>query len=137
MARSRWWLAAVVAVALVGAAAGCGDGDGAGDGDAGGGVRSIDEALDHEGDDAITVEGIVLADAAGTYLCSALAESFPPQCGAPALSVVNLDLGTLDGVQEKGDVRWREQPVRLTGRMVAGVLTLDGPPATVDGSTDD
>lgn len=133
MARSRGWLAAAVAVALVTPAAGCGDGAGAGDG----AVRSIDEALDHEGDGPITVEGIVLADAAGTYLCSALAESFPPQCGAPAVTVVNLDLGTLGGVQEEGDVRWREQPVQLTGRMVAGVLTLEGPPATVDGSADD
>lgn len=125
---------AVLVMVLVAVAAACGDD---GDGAAGGGVRTVAEALEDESGDELTVEGLVLADESGTYLCDGLLESFPPQCGAPAVSVVNLELADLDGVREEGRIRWSEQPVRLTGRMVAGVLTLDGPPATVGGSGDD
>jgi hypothetical protein len=130
MGRATAGLAVLVAMAVA-AAAGCGDG-GAGDG-----VLAIREALDHDGREAVTVEGFVLSDANGTYLCEALLESFPPQCGPPAMGVVNLDLADLDGVQEEGSVRWSESRARLTGRVLSGVLTLDGPPASVDGSGDD
>lgn len=132
MGRGRRWPEAMAAMAAVVAvlAAGCGDDDAAaGDGD----VLSVAEALEHEGRDAVTVEGMLLADQNGTYLCSALAESFPPQCGAPALTVSGLSLTSLDGVSEEGQVRWREQPLRVTGRMVGGVLAVDGPPTTVYG----
>lgn len=129
---------AAVAVVVVLVAAGCGDQ--AGSGAAGepdtDGVLSVAEALDHEGDEPVTVEGLVLSDGNGTYLCSALAESFPPQCGSPAVNVVNLELATVDGLQEEGTVRWSERLVRVQGRMLGGVLTLDGPPASFGESVD-
>jgi hypothetical protein len=122
---------AVVAAALALASAGCGD-----DGD-GGGATTIAAALEAEGGATVTVDGLVVSDANGTYLCDALLESFPPQCGPPAVAVVNLELADLEDVQEAGSVRWSERRVRVTGRMLSGVLTLDGPPASVDGSGDD
>lgn len=131
MGRGRWWTVAAVVAALAAlAAAGCGD-DEAGAGDDG--PLTVAEALEHEGRDAVTVEGLLLADQNGTYLCSALAESFPPQCGAPAVTVSGLSLTAIDGVSEEGQVRWREEPVQVTGRMLNGVLSVDGPPATVYG----
>ena len=80
-----------------------------GDGDPGTGL-SVAQALTHQAtDDLVTVSGILFVDADGTVrLCDAIAESFPPQCGADRLVVEGLDLESIANLQTEGDVSWAE-----------------------------
>ena len=56
------------------------------------------------------MNGSLFVDAEGTVLlCSAIAESFPPQCGGSRLVVDGLDLDVLADVQEANGVRWVDQ----------------------------
>ena len=83
----------VAALALVGA--GCGsDGDGAsGDGApaAGaaipGGGLTIEEALETTAEGPLVVAGYLIEQDGELRLCSAILESYPPQCGEPSLEV--------------------------------------------------
>ena len=121
-------------------AAGCGGGDSAtrdpAPASAGAPTRegglSIDEALASELDGPLMVKGYVVAAEGGPVrLCSALLESFPPQCGEPSLVVEGLDLDALDGLKSTArdggivaEARWSEQPVSLLGTVEDGVLTV-------------
>jgi hypothetical protein len=80
-----------------------------GDGDPGAGL-SVAQALTHPAtDDLVTVSGALFVDPDGTVrLCDAIAESFPPQCGADRLVVEGLDLETIANLQTEGDVSWAE-----------------------------
>ena len=72
---------------------------------------SVAEALGHQAtDDLVTVSGALFANADGTvYLCDAIAESFPPQCGGERILVEGLgDLRQIAGIQFEGDVAWAE-----------------------------
>ncbi len=71
---------------------------------------SVADALGHQAtDDLVTVTGALFANADGTvYLCDAIAESFPPQCGGDRVLVEGLDLDAVDGLQREGDVAWAE-----------------------------
>jgi hypothetical protein len=95
-------------------AAGCGSGEG-------GAVLSVDEAVNHQGHAEVT--GFLHADGDAVRLCAAVLESYPPQCGRPALRVEGLDLGEIDGVQREGKIAWKEG-VTLTGIIDDGVLTV-------------
>ncbi|MGH3041245.1 MAG: hypothetical protein ACRDNG_05835 [Gaiellaceae bacterium] len=115
------------ATLLVAAAlAGCGDQDedepaGAGtsvpqtSGIAAGPAISIDDALAADSDEPLLVTGNLLAQGDEIRLCSALAESFPPQCGGASLHVVGLDLAEVDGLITEGDVSWTDRPTELLG----------------------
>jgi hypothetical protein len=76
---------------------------------------SIDEALASGSDEMLLVAGNLLAQGAEVRLCSALAESFPPQCGGASLHVAGLDLDEVDGLLAEGDVRWTDRPIELLG----------------------
>lgn len=119
-------LALIATLALAAALAGCG-GDDAPAGDpatgttpqtsglgAGPGI-SIDEALASGSGDVLLVGGNLLAQGGEVRLCSALAESFPPQCGGASLHVVGLDLEEVDGLITEGDVSWTDRPIELLG----------------------
>jgi hypothetical protein len=107
----------VLALAL----AGCGGEDeAAGDRPA---EISVEEAVDHEGPAVVT--GSLLANGDDVKLCGALAESFPPQCGGGSISVVGLDLGSLDGLTAEGDVTWSDLPIEVEGVLADGTLTVD------------
>ena len=71
---------------------------------------SVADALGHQAtDDLVTVSGALFASADGTvYLCDAIAESFPPQCGGDRILVEGLDLDAVEGLQREGDVAWAE-----------------------------
>lgn len=76
---------------------------------------TIDEAIGQAGRGPLLVNGSLLIDADGTIkLCSALAESFPPQCGGTRLLVRGLDPGSIPDLQEGNGVRWADA-VQLTG----------------------
>ena len=72
---------------------------------------SVADALGHQmTDDLVTVTGALFGSADGTvYLCDAIAESFPPQCGGERILVEGLgDLRDIPGIQFEGDVAWAE-----------------------------
>jgi hypothetical protein len=103
------------------------DGDDAADdtmGAAAGPALSIDDALAADSDEPLLVAGNLLAVGDEVRLCSALAESFPPQCGGASLHVDGLDLAEVDGLITEGDVSWTDRPVELLGVVEAETLTV-------------
>jgi hypothetical protein len=119
-------LALTATLAAAAALAGCGGEDPrAGDPGAGtapqvsgrgaGPAVSIDEALASGSDEMQLVSGNLLALDDDVRLCSALAESFPPQCGGASLHVVGLELAEVDGLITEGDVSWTDRPIELLG----------------------
>jgi hypothetical protein len=85
-------------------------------------VLSVDEAANHEG--RATVTGFLHAESGTVRLCAAVLESFPPQCGRPALAVVGLDVDSVDGLQRSGAVAWKEG-VTLEGAIADGVIRVE------------
>ena len=75
----------------------------------------VEEAIGNGGGEPLLVNGALVVDADGrAFLCEALAESFPPQCGGARLEVRGLDLASLPELEEGNGVRWAEQ-VQLLG----------------------
>ena len=125
------------ALALVSLAAaflvGCGASDETADDDAGsakvsgiaaGPGISIEEALVSEADGMLLVNGNLLAEGGEVRLCSALAESFPPQCGGASLQVEGVKLEEVDGLVTEGGVSWTDRPIQLLGAIEDGLLTV-------------
>jgi hypothetical protein len=83
----------------------------------------VEEAAGHEGPALVT--GSLLATGDDVRLCAALAESFPPQCGGGSVTVVGLDLDTLDGLTTEGDVTWSDLPITVEGVLADETLTVD------------
>lgn len=77
---------------------------------------SVGAALGGDGS-RVLVRGMLLIDPDGTaWLCSALAESFPPQCAGERLEVVDLANATaLPELTVANGVRWSEAEVGLFG----------------------
>jgi hypothetical protein len=71
------------------------------------------------------VRGALLATGDATRLCSALLESYPPQCGEPSLVVEGLDLEGFEGLEstDDGSVSWADSVV-LYGDVQDGTLTV-------------
>ena len=118
---------ALLATLLAAAAlAGCGEDDTdaqpAAHGD-GPGI-SIDEALASDLDQPLLVNGNLLAQGDDVRLCSALAESFPPQCGGSSLQVEGLALEDVQGLVAEGDVSWTDRPIQLLGVVSDGTLDV-------------
>ncbi len=87
---------------------------------------AIEEALAAEANEPLLVRGNLLAERDEIRLCSALAESFPPQCGGASLRVEGLDLERVGGLTSAGDVAWSDRPVELRGVVEDGVLRVSG-----------
>ena len=88
-----------------------------------GGALSVAEALESELDEPLLVEGALVAVGDEVRLCSALAESYPPQCGGPSLLVQGLELETVEGLTREGVVAWAES-ASVLGTVTDGVLTV-------------
>jgi hypothetical protein len=124
-------LATLLAAAVL---AGCGGDDAADDtagssvpqtsGIAAGPALSIDDVLAADSDEPLLVAGNLLALGDEVRLCSALAESFPPQCAGASLHVDGLDLAEVDGLITEGDVSWTDRPVELLGVVEDETLTV-------------
>jgi hypothetical protein len=85
---------------------------------------SIDEAIASDLDGALLVNGNLLAQGEEIRLCSALAESFPPQCGGSSLRVEGLKLEEVDGLVTEGGVSWTDRPVQLLGDVEGDTLVV-------------
>lgn len=85
------------------------------EGSAGGPGITIDQAIGQGGPEPLLVNGALFIGPDGSArLCSAIAESFPPQCGGTRLEVIGLDIGSLPNLQEANGLRWADQ-VQLFG----------------------
>jgi hypothetical protein len=110
---------ALLPMAFVLALTGCG-GDG--------GPLTPAEARDASGE--VTVEGALIAtEGEPVRLCSAILESYPPQCGQPSIEVRGLDLDALElsSTRPGEDVaaaRWSDRPIQVTGTIEDGVLVV-------------
>jgi hypothetical protein len=111
-------LTLLAAVTLVG----CGDSDEPDD--AGGSTTPVFIDGVADSDDPQLVTGNLLVAGDEVRLCSALAESFPPQCGGPSLSVEGLDLDTVADLTSEGDVGWTDHPIVLEGIVDGDTLTV-------------
>ncbi|MDQ3689563.1 MAG: hypothetical protein M3406_05920 [Chloroflexota bacterium] len=77
---------------------------------AGGQGISVGEAFGHQAtDDLVSVAGALFVDADETvWLCEAIAESFPPQCGGERIEVRGIDLASIEGLEEANGIQWAE-----------------------------
>jgi hypothetical protein len=118
--RTRTLLSILLAAALF---VGCGDDDSGG---ASPGGTSTPVFIDNVSgsDDPQLVTGNLLVQGGEARLCSALAESFPPQCGGPSLLVNGLDLETVAGLTTEGDVSWTDHTIILEGIVDGDTLTV-------------
>jgi hypothetical protein len=93
-----------------------------------GGGLSIQEAIDSTLNGPLMVKGFIVADGQGSVqLCSALAESYPPQCGGPSLEVIGLDLATVEGLshdEASPDRAWTETEISVLGDVEDGSITV-------------
>jgi hypothetical protein len=113
-------LAVIAALLVAGLPVACGgdDDDAAAPGTTSAGAEtaiSIDEALASDSDQPVLVSGNLLVMPDDVRLCSALAESFPPQCGGASVHVADLELATVEGLITEGDVSWTDRPIELLG----------------------
>lgn len=91
------------------------------------GGLSPEEALSMgPADGVIAVTGFILDGATGTYLCGALAESYPPQCGAGAIELEGFALEMVAApISVAEGVTWTDTPVSVFGVVDNGVMTVD------------
>lgn len=85
---------------------------------------SIEEARASDLEGPLLVNGNLLADGDEVRFCSALAESFPPQCAGPSLQVEGVKLEEIDGLVREGRVAWTDRPIQLLGTVEDGVLSV-------------
>lgn len=64
----------------------------------------------------VVLRGLFFDDGSGLVVCDALAESFPPQCPGPQISITN-PAAAAAAFTEEGGVRWTDQPVVLLGTL--------------------
>ncbi len=88
------------------------------------GGLTVAEALAYTGDEVIAVQGFVLTQDGTTRLCEALAESFPPQCGAAGVVITNPSALQDMVLIEEGTTQWSEDPVTILGNISNGQLTI-------------
>lgn len=80
------------------------------------------KASTHKG--PLLVNGGLVAKGDTVRLCSALAESYPPQCAGESLVVEGLDLSSIESLQREGDAAWTNGQIQLLGTVRDGVLQV-------------
>ena len=88
------------------------------------GGLSVEEAVATASKEPLLVRGALLVREESVRLCSALAESHPPQCGEPSLRVEGLEVGAVGGLREAEGVRWSEREISLLGTVADGALRV-------------
>ncbi len=80
----------------------------------------IADAADASG--PVAVHGFLVVVDGEARICEALAESFPPQCGGPSITLTSYDQVDPDDLQSEGAVTWTDYAVTIFGEMVDGTL---------------
>ena len=132
--------AVVLAGVLALAAAGCGTGDGR---DAAEPVPTtsvpdglpLDDTPGTQAEETVLVEGFIITNGDAVELASALAESYPPQAAGVVLTVIGLDVGSIEALTSSGGISWTDHQVQLRGVVDGDVLTVL-PASTTDDGTD-
>ncbi len=88
-----------------------------------GGGLTVAEARAYDGDDPVAVTGSLVVEGDTARLCTAMLESYPPQCGQPSLVLDGFDLDSVD-VHTEGNVAWADEPVSVVGTVNGDVLTV-------------
>ena len=83
-----------------------------------------EEALARD-DGLVAVRGFLIDEGTGARICSAVMESYPPQCGGPSLSVTNVDVASLEGATTEDRVSWVDLAV-VEGELTGGVIDASG-----------
>ncbi len=111
----------VAVMAVVAGACGAGDRQGA---VGGAPLLTPSEAQDRDG--VVAVQGFLWARPGdGQYrLCDSALESFPPQCGDPAVELAGLDVTGVAGIDFSQNVFWADG-VRARGQLADGTLTIE------------
>ncbi len=110
-------------VALLLALSACGGGDRQG----GVGGSPLLTPVEAEGrDGTVAVQGFLWArpDNDIFRLCEAVLESFPPQCGEPAVELTDVDVTGIAGIDFSQNIFWAEQ-VRARGQLAGGTLSVE------------
>ena len=125
-------IALIFVLAALAACSAAPDGDGASPdgGDSGGATAvgpgiAIDEAMASTLDGPLLVNGYIVTSGDEVKFCSALAESYPPQCAGSSLTVEGLDLDSVGGLSSASGVTWSDEQVQLLGAVEDGVLTVE------------
>jgi hypothetical protein len=86
---------------------------------------AIEDVIEADTDVSVRVRGPAFRVAGTTRICSAILESFPPQCGEPSLVVEGWDIDSAERARTEGSVTWVED-VELAGPIHDGVLAAAG-----------
>lgn len=122
-ARIRFMIAAGALALLVGCATPDSGAEGPDPSRVPGDVLTVQEAID-AGTGQVRVRGYVLIAADGvTRLCTGLAGSYPPQCGAPTLIVQGLAAEAIPNRESAQGVVWGGETT-LRGTLAGGVLDV-------------
>ncbi|MDH3730051.1 MAG: hypothetical protein OES13_02830, partial [Acidimicrobiia bacterium] len=65
----------------------------------------------------VVVLTVVFDDGSGMVMCEALAESFPPQCPGPKVTIENPEVMQGLPLTEEGQVQWSDRPVLVYGSL--------------------
>ncbi|NNC74291.1 MAG: hypothetical protein HKN93_02145 [Acidimicrobiia bacterium] len=88
-----------------------------------GGV-SISDVLTEDPQGPVAVSGFVIQNASGLYLCEALAESMPPQCGGAVIALSDLSTVDPDELKTAQAVTWSDQLVTVIGEVRGDTLVV-------------
>jgi hypothetical protein len=86
---------------------------------------SVEEAVEQRPTGVIQVEGFIVSQDGHTRLCSALLESYPPQCGAPSLHLPAAPLQG-DATKSADGTTWTEDERRILGSLTGDTLRSVG-----------
>ena len=123
----RYHLVLLLGLAVFFIAAACGDDDDAPQDGLSTGVGpgiSVSDALASDLPGPLLVNGFIVARGDNVRLCSALAESFPPQCAQESLKVDGLDLASVEGLKTEQDVSGSDDQRQILGEVEGDVLRI-------------
>lgn len=84
----------------------------------------VADAARYEGAGPVVLSGYFVAEGSSARLCSALAESFPPQCGGSSIVIANPDAISGVALIEEGQTQWSDGFIMVAGEVSDGVFTI-------------
>jgi hypothetical protein len=85
---------------------------------------TVEEALEADPEELVVVRGFFVQTSREARLCSALAESYPPQCAGASVVLEGLPPEELPPLERAQGVAWADHPVTLRGYVVGEALRV-------------